>query len=81
MIAMNATAFKVWLSGAEIGDELVYHCGDLCADTDPAKGARARKLDDLLSAVLQEVYNGRVKLRQKPLQAMGACQHIARRVA
>lgn len=73
---MNAIAFQIWLSGAALGDELVYHCGDLSADTDPDKGRHAEVLNELLSAVLAELDRGRVQLRQGD-----ARQHIARRIS
>jgi hypothetical protein len=81
MISVNASAFRTWLDGATVGDELVYHVGDLAADSDPVSGPRARALNDLLDAIVEEQQKGRVRLRQELLPAEGRFQHIARRAA
>lgn len=80
-MTISAAAFRIWLAEAAVGSELVYHCGNLALDTDPAWGARARELDALINEVLSAKRDGRVSLRQEPLPARGASQHIARRVA
>ena len=80
---MLASTFKIWLSGAEVGDELVYHVGDLTSETDREAWtqARATPLNELVDAVLAAKKSGRVKLLQRPLAAKGAAEHIARRIA
>ena len=70
------------LAGAKVGDELVYHVGDLSADSDPAKSnSRVLALNALLDEVLRARKAGRITLRQEPLPARGACQHICRRIS
>ena len=83
MIAVDASAFKTWLDGAKIGDELVYHVGDLASETDPEAWAKARvlALNALLDEVLAAKKDGRVKLRQEIVAAKRAFSHIARRIA
>jgi hypothetical protein len=79
---LNASQFRQWLDTAALGDELVYHCGDLSADSDPYRAsAKALALNALLDEVLAAKKDGRVSLRQEPLPVWGASQHIARRVA
>jgi hypothetical protein len=81
-MTISAAAFRIWLAEAALGDELVYHIGDLSADSDPSRSsARALALNALLDEVLSAKRHGRVSLRQEPLPARGASQHIARRVA
>jgi hypothetical protein len=78
---VSAAGFRAWLDGAALGDELVYHTGDLAADSDPITGPRARALNDLLDAIVEEQQKGRVRLRQELLPAEGRFKHIARRAA
>jgi len=80
---MTASTFKIWLSGAEVGDELVYHVGDLTSETDGEAWvqSRATPLNALVDEVLAAKKAGRVKLLQRPLAAKGAAEHIARRIA
>jgi hypothetical protein len=80
-MTVSAASFRYWLDGAALGDELVYHCGDLAADSDPISGPRAKSLNDLLDAIVEEQKKGRVRLRQELLPAEGRFQHIARRAA
>ena len=81
-MTVTAPGFRSWLTEAKLGDELVYHVGDLAADSDPAKStARALVLNQLLDEVLRARKAGRITLRQEPLPARGACQHICRRIS
>jgi hypothetical protein len=80
-VSVTSDAFRQWLDGAKLGDELVYHIGDLSADSDPAKGASARALDETIDAVLAAVWSGRASQRVVPLPAKGHFQYIAKRVA
>ena len=80
----SAAEFRAWLASAALGDELVYHVGNLTSETDVEAWVKARvgKLNALLDEVLAAKREGRVKLRQEPVAAAkGACKHIARRIA
>lgn len=79
----TAAEFRAWLTEAPLGDELVYHVGDLTSETDKDAWVKARAgaLNALLDEVLAAKRDGRVKLLQKPLPAKGSSEHIARRIA
>ena len=80
---VSADAFRQWLTEAKVGDEFVYHVGDLASETDPEAWAKARvlALNALLDEVLAAKRDGRVKLRQEIVAAKRAFSHIARRIA
>lgn len=83
-IGINSAAdFRSWLATAALGDELVWHVGDLAAETDGEAWSKDRvtRLNEIIDEVLAAKNDGRVKLLQERIPIKGSSQHIARRIS
>ena len=82
MSEVCADTFRAWLDSAKLGDEMVWHVGDLTSDVSEGRSRfNASALVVLMEEVVEAHRAGRVKLFQRPLPVKGFAQHLARRIA